>query len=64
MLFPYFCIDVWLDPCSTLQAGSDLLHAGAFVHHYSEFGIGTEELRLALEQVEEIVDAYAALQPA
>ncbi|KAL8273470.1 hypothetical protein Esti_002536 [Eimeria stiedai] len=47
----------------TLEAGQDLLHAGAFVHHYEEFGVGQEDLRLALEQFEETVEAYAFMQP-
>ncbi|KAL8426888.1 hypothetical protein Efla_002496 [Eimeria flavescens] len=47
----------------TLQAGRNMLHAGAFVHHFEQFGIGTLELSAALEQLEEIVEAYAALKP-
>lgn len=50
--------------CSTLEAGLDLLSAGAFVHHYEAFGIGTEELRFAFDCVEETTEAYAAIQPA
>ncbi|KAL8444770.1 hypothetical protein Emed_006085 [Eimeria media] len=47
----------------TLEAGQDLLHAGAFVHHYEAFGVGPDELRLALDHFQETVEAYAAMQP-
>ncbi|CDI74838.1 Tubulin gamma chain, related [Eimeria praecox] len=49
---------------STLQLGMEMLQAGAFVHHYEEFGVGAEELQAALEQIQEVADAYAALRPA
>ncbi|OEH77726.1 tubulin gamma related protein [Cyclospora cayetanensis] len=49
---------------STLEMSRDLLHAGAFVHHYEQFGVGAEELRFALEQMEEIIAAYAAIRRA
>ncbi|CDJ50869.1 Tubulin gamma chain, related [Eimeria brunetti] len=48
---------------STLQLGIEMLHAGAFVHHYEEFGVGFEELQAAVEQLQEIAYAYSALGP-
>lgn len=42
----------------------DMLHAGAFVHHYEEFGVGVKELQMALEELQETADAYSTLRPA
>ena len=48
----------------TLQSGSELLQARAFVHHYEQYGVAVEDIASALQQLEETVEAYKALRPA